>query len=35
MKFINNSNDLAKFLNIKVAKDIKISNISTDTRYLK
>ena len=35
MKFINNSNDLAKFLNIKFAKDIKISNISTDTRYLK
>ena len=35
MKFINNSNDLAKLLNIKIAKDIKISNVSTDTRDLK
>ena len=35
MKFINNSNDLAKLLNIKIAKDIKISNVSTDTRNLK
>jgi UDP-N-acetylmuramoyl-tripeptide--D-alanyl-D-alanine ligase len=35
MKYINNSNDLAKLLNIKIAKDIKISNISTDTRELK
>ena len=35
MKFINNSNDLAKILNIKLAKDIKISNVSTDTRDLK
>jgi len=35
MKFINNSNDLAKLLNIKIAKDIKISNVSTDTRVLK
>ena len=34
MKFINNSNDLAKLLNIKIAKDIKISNVSTDTRDL-
>ena len=35
MKFINNSNDLAKLLNIKIAKDIKILNVSTDTRDLK
>jgi hypothetical protein len=35
MKFINTSNDLAKLLNIKIAKDIKISNVSTDTRDLK
>ena len=35
MKFINNSNDLAKLLNIKIDKDIKISNVSTDTRDLK
>lgn len=35
MKFINNSNDLAKLLNIKIAKDLKISNVSTDTRDLK
>jgi UDP-N-acetylmuramoyl-tripeptide--D-alanyl-D-alanine ligase len=35
MKYINNSNDLAKLLNIKIAKDIKILNISTDTRELK
>ena len=35
MKFINNSNDLAKLLNIKIANDIKISNVSTDTRDLK
>ena len=35
MKFINNSSDLAKFLSIKIIRQSKITNISTDTRGLK
>src|SRR6056300_1625433 len=35
MKFINNSSDLAKFLNIKIIQKSNISSISTDTRDLK
>ena len=35
MKFINNSSDLAKFLRIKIIRQSKITNISTDTRELK
>ena len=35
MKFINNSNDLSKFLEKSIKKNIKIKSISTDTRTLK
>ena len=35
MKFINNSNDLSKFLEKPILKNIKIKTISTDTRSLK
>ena len=35
MKFIGNSNDLSKFLEKSIEKNIKIKTISTDTRSLK
>ena len=35
MKFISNSNDLSKFLEKSIKKNIKIKSISTDTRTLK
>ena len=35
MKFISNSNDLSKFLEKPVKKNIEIKSISTDTRTLK
>ena len=34
MKFISNSNDLSKFLEKSIKKNIKIKSISTDTRTL-
>jgi UDP-N-acetylmuramoyl-tripeptide--D-alanyl-D-alanine ligase len=35
MKFINNSNDLTRYLGIPVKKNIDIKSISTDTRSIK
>ena len=35
MKYINNSNDLSVYLDLKIAKDIPIKNISIDTRTIK
>ena len=35
MKFISNSNDLSKFLEKSIKKNIKIKSISTDSRTLK
>ena len=35
MKYINNSNDLSAYLDLKIAKDIPIKNISIDTRTIK
>ncbi len=35
MKFINNSNDLSKHLDISIIKDVLIKNISIDTRTIK
>ena len=35
MKFINNSNDLSKHLDISIIKDILIKSISIDTRTIK
>ena len=34
MKFISNSEDLSKYLEISVKKSIEIKSISTDTRKL-
>ena len=35
MKFINNSNDLTRYLDVPVKKNINIKSISTDTRSIK
>ena len=35
MKFINNSNDLTRYLGVRVKKNIDIKSISTDTRSIK
>ena len=35
MKFISSSNDLSEYLDINIAKDIPIKNISIDTRTIK
>ena len=35
MKFINNSNDLTRYLDVPVKKNIDIKSISTDTRSIK
>ena len=35
MKFINNSNDLATYLNLNILKNVNIKNISVDTRTIK
>ena len=35
MKFINNSDDLTRYLGIPVKKNIDIKSISTDTRSIK
>jgi len=35
MKFINNSNDLSKFLCVEIKKNVPIKSISTDTRTLR
>ena len=35
MKFISSSNDLSVYLDLNIAKDIPIKNISTDTRTIK
>ena len=35
MKFINNSNDLSKHLDISIIKDVLIKSISIDTRMIK
>ena len=35
MKFINNSNDLSKHLDMSIIKDVLIKNISIDTRTIK
>ena len=35
MKFINNSNDLSKHLDISIIKGVLIKNISIDTRTIK
>ncbi len=35
MKYINNSNDLSVYLDLKIDKDIPIKNISIDTRTIK
>ena len=35
MKFINSSNDLSVYLDLKIVEDIPINNVSIDTRTIK